>query len=171
MPGGWPADRAIGGDNLVDGRGLGCQPGQVLTDAVINGYWENYRLKYMVDPPQEAEADLHFWCWDVVNAVVDGPDEIAVPLLVALAEAGPDDPSHLEFLGADAIENYLTRTKRPPDIDAIVRAAEQHPKLRVALRAAWYRSTLSDADTARLQAFGVSPREGPGPRKRRADEW
>ena len=31
--------------------------------------------------------------------------------------------------------------------------------------AAWYRSTLPDEDTARLQAFGVSPREGPGPAK------
>ncbi len=138
----------------------------MLTEAVVEGYWEHHRLQHMVDPPQQKEADLLFWSWEVVHAVVEAPDEYAISLLIALAEAAPADPSCLDFLGADAIEDYLARENRPPDIDAVVAAAENHQSFRVALGAAWYRNKLSADDTARLQAFGVSPREGPGPARR-----
>jgi hypothetical protein len=123
--------------------------------AIVAAYWDNYRLKYTVDPPDDDGAERAFWGWEAVHAIIEGPQ--AVAMLQALADAAPDDPRALAFLGADAIEDYLVRAPVAPDIDAVVAAAERDEKFRTALRSAWFDQHLADPDAGRLRAFGPPP--------------
>jgi hypothetical protein len=140
-------------------------------ELVARTFWDGYRLRHQTNPRSAFAADRRFWAWEAVNAVTYGghPEyEFSaepLPLLLALADAAPADDAALDYLGAGPIEDYLCHSENQPDIDAVVAAARKHRKFRTALGAAWYRSTLTDEDTSRLQAFGVSPREGPGPAK------
>ncbi len=75
----------------------------------------------------------------------------AVHLMVMLAKRAPDELA-LAYLGAGPVENYLARPDA--DIEAIDRGARRDPSFGMALRCAWFESSLSKPHAERLRRFG-----------------
>jgi hypothetical protein len=98
-------------------------------------------------------ADKLWWAWEVVEERMnaDTPAE-AVGLLVALADAAPDDPA-LAYLGAGPVEDLLCG-RAVEAVDDVDNAARTNEAFRTALRCAWHDEHVPAEIAERLRRFG-----------------
>ena len=126
-------------------------------DEAIDAYWQHYLLSRSTVRAERLAAEHFFWACEWVDAVAAGevasdPPEIdPIDLMVMLAKRAPDELG-LAYLGAGPVEAYLARPDA--DIDAIDRAARRDASFRMALRCAWFESSLSKPHAERLRRFG-----------------
>ena len=126
-------------------------------DEAIDAYWQHYLLSRSAVCAERRAAEHFSWAYEWVDAVAsgkleaEGPEIDSIDLMVMLAKRAPDEPA-LAYLGAGPVENYLARPDA--DVDAIDRAARRDASFRVALRCAWFESSLSKPHSARLRRFG-----------------
>ena len=81
------------------------------------------------------------------------PEEM-VAVLVAIADAAPDDPA-LEHLGAGPVEDLIVHRGSDVVIDRIEGAASRSENFRKALSCAWFDDHLSATICARLRVFSA----------------
>ena len=129
-------------------------------EPLVHAYWQEYARRDEREGRVEAENRIDWPIWFRVDRMLrDGVvRELLgvgdVDLLLALAEAAPDDKARA-YLGAGAIEDYLRHCK--PDVDSVDQAARRSASFRYALTCAWFDRDLSPADAERLRRFGPSP--------------
>jgi hypothetical protein len=129
-----------------------CDAGSVDRAELIRRYWEYYGLSTSASRDDRRAAKESFDAWEEVERVVLDED-LAVPLLEALAMAAPDEQA-LAFLGAGPIENAI-RSASSVLIDRIEGAARRNERFRLALRCAWFDAAVAPDVAARLRRFGA----------------
>jgi len=72
---------------------------------LVEAYWKNYALA-AGDRQQRLEAEDWFWAWEDVDTAAREPSPQTFDLLLALANAAPDDKA-LAYLGAGALEDLI----------------------------------------------------------------
>ena len=122
-------------------------------DELAVAYFEYWRLFTSEDRAERLRSDDYHWALDEVDELVEGQPSEALPILVALADAAPDEPS-LGLLGAGDLENLINHHGSDDVIDAVESAARRNPRFRTALAMAWYDDYVSPEVCARLRAFG-----------------
>lgn len=115
---------------------------------IVEAYWKEYELRRSANRPDRLRADDFFWAWEAVyEAGRDNPGK-SLPLLVALADAAPDDAA-LAYLGAGPVED-LVNDHGERLIDAIESAAHEHLAFARTLSGINYRAdTLSKKEVER----------------------
>ncbi len=104
-------------------------------DELVPTYWRHYELSNSDDRADRLAADGLFWAWEKVDqAAKDGGPEI-VSLLVALADAAPDDAARA-YLGAGPVED-LVRLHRATLGTEIEVASRQSQSFATTLRSVW----------------------------------
>jgi len=126
-----------------------------VSSALVNAYWRYQALYENPDPTVRRDAARLFWAWERVNdAVLDG-DAGIIELIVALADAAPNDRAAC-YLGCGPLED-LIRLHGADFADAIDAAARRNPRFQTALRCVWYDSEEDPELVARFQRFGPPP--------------
>ena len=122
--------------------------------ALAARYWEHYDLTAAKGDGGAAGEEL----WDDVEAVNAAARENApeaVSLLVAVAEAAPDNVA-LAYLGAGPVEELLIGHAEDV-VEAVDLAAQGSERFRYALRCAWFDDEVPAEVAERLRRFGPSP--------------
>jgi hypothetical protein len=122
-------------------------------DELAQAYFEFWRLFTAEDRAERLRSDGYHWALEEVDELVEVQPSEAVPVLVALADAAPDEHA-LGLLGAGDLENLINHHGSDAVIDAVVSAARRNPRFRKALTEAWYDEYVSPEVCARLRAFG-----------------
>ena len=121
-------------------------------DATIAAYWAYWRYSSSSAAAARDESDDLFWAWEAVEEVIADADPGSVGLIIALADAAPNDLA-LAYLGTGSVENLLTE-HAAQFADEIDEAARTHPGFRKALRCAWYDNHIDPELVARFRRFG-----------------
>lgn len=116
---------------VVGGQGQG-----ELTEAQLaelcSAYWLYYSARGAGD---DRVAEQMYWAWELVDDVGTGRLGAAsidpIRVLVALADAAPDDDAALAFLGAGPVEDYLKGGRA--DSEDVARAARSSAPFRRSL--------------------------------------
>jgi hypothetical protein len=118
-------------------------------------FWTFHTLSKSKDRSERLRADEHFRGWEKVGEAMEkgGPDAMA--LLVALADAAPND-YEMGYLGAGPIEDLL-HEHRSTDVDLLDELARRDGRIRRALRSAILPDTLSPEEKARLRRYDTRP--------------
>jgi hypothetical protein len=124
----------------------------VERDELVEAYWQHWRLGSSEDRDDRLRQPTHAWAWDEVERAVADRDGDVVELLVALADAAPDDAA-LAYLGAGPVED-LVRVHGEAVAAALERAAESDVNLRRALRSVWLDPDGDAAIGERSRRFG-----------------
>ena len=99
---------------------------------LIKRYWRQYQLSLSDAVADREAADTLFQVWEEVNEAAQFGRAGVVELLVALAEAAPDDLA-LATLGAGPIEDLIT-SHAEEFVDELDDAARRSSPFRTALR-------------------------------------
>ena len=121
-------------------------------DATIEAYWTYWRYRWSGVPEERNSSDGYFWAWEAVEEVIDNADPRTVSLIVALANAAPNDLA-LAYLGAGPLESLLNE-HAAKFADEIDEAARTHEGFCKALRCAWYDNHIDPELVARFRRFG-----------------
>jgi hypothetical protein len=97
-------------------------------------------------------ADSLFHVWEEVEEAAQFGKPEVVDLLVALADAAPNDLA-LATLGAGPVEDLIT-SHGEEFVETIDEAARRSESFRKALRCVWYQSSVDESVRVRLQRFG-----------------
>jgi len=120
---------------------------------LIKRYWRQYQLSLSDAVADREAADTLFQVWEEVNEAAQFGRAGVVELLVALAEAAPDDLA-LATLGAGPIEDLIT-SHAEEFVDELDDAARRSSPFRTALRNVWYDESVDASIRGRLQRFGT----------------
>jgi hypothetical protein len=119
---------------------------------LVEAYWRQYQLSQSQDPVDLAMADSLFHVWEEVEEAAQFGKPEVVDLLVALADAAPNDLA-LATLGAGPVEDLIT-SHGEEFVETIDEAARRSESFRKALRCVWYQSSVDESVRVRLQRFG-----------------
>jgi hypothetical protein len=121
---------------------------------LADGYWEHYRRTTSTTRALRLSASDARWAWEEVEDRVRSEPEEMVAVLVAIADAAPDDPA-LEYLGAGPVEDLIVHRGSDVVIDRIEGAASRSENFRKALSCAWFDDRLPGTISARLRVFSA----------------
>lgn len=121
---------------------------------LVATYWEHHRLARSSVRAERLRSEATRWAWDEVDEIVDRGGDDLVPLLIALADAAPDEEA-LAYLGAGPIEDAV-RAGSAKLIDRIEGAAERSEQFRFALRAACASRVLASQRTTRMTTADIT---------------
>lgn len=122
--------------------------------ALVQAYWQHFVRATRGDRQARLDAGEFVWAEDEVRSALSDPLE-AVPLLVALADAAPDEEA-LAYLGAGPVEDLLVEHATIV-VTALEAAAARNPRFRYALRCAWFDDKVPPSVERRLRRFGSPP--------------
>lgn len=122
---------------------------------LVETYWRQHQLSLSDDPADLEAADSIFHVWEEVDEAAQFGNPGIVELLVALADAAPDDLA-LATLGAGPLED-LIRSHAEEFVEQLDQAARQNARFRYALRCVWYTESIDESVRQRLQRFGPPP--------------
>ena len=122
-------------------------------DELAGAYFEFWRLFTSTDRAERLRSDDYHWALDEVGDLVEEQPTEALLVLIALADAAPDERA-LALLGAGDLENLIVHHGSDALIDAVETAARRNERFRNALNVAWYDDHVSPEVCARLRAFG-----------------
>lgn len=145
------------GDVRVGSRCTWRGQNQLVASAsdLVSGFWESYRLSSSAISADRLSAREFAWAAaEVDDRVQDDPSEV-FDLLIALADAAPDDAA-LAYLGAGPIEDLLVHHGSDVVFDRVEGWARCNEHFRKALRCAWFDADLPQPVVARLRRFGDS---------------
>lgn len=123
---------------------IGALGGHDPDETLPQAYWRHHQLFTSERRADRLAADDWFWAWQAVADRVHDRGTEALPLLVLLADAAPDDDA-VGSLGAGPIEDLVG----DETLDEIEAMASRHPRFRLALRSVWH--DLSEAGDARFR--------------------
>jgi hypothetical protein len=137
-------------------------------DELAQAYFEFWRLFLSKDRAERLRSDDYHWALDEVDDLVEVQPSEALPVLVALADAAPDEHA-LGLLGAGDLENLINHHGSDTVIDDVVSAARRNPRFRKALAVAWYDDYVSPEVCARLRVVGGRVRRPDEPAIKKKD--
>jgi hypothetical protein len=120
---------------------------------LADGYWEHYRRATSTVRAVRLSAGDTRWARDEIEDGVRSQPEEMIAVLVAIADAAPDDAA-LSYLGAGPVEELIVHHGSVAVIDRIEGAARRHEKFRKAVRCAWFDDDVPRTVSARLRRFG-----------------
>jgi hypothetical protein len=121
---------------------------------LADGFWEYYRRTTSTVRAVRLGAGDNRWAWDEVEDRVRSEPEEMIAILVAIADAAPDDDA-LAYLGAGPVEDLIVSRGSAVVVDRIEGAARSNENFRKALRCAWFDDAAPGTVSARLRAFGA----------------
>ena len=122
-----------------------------VSTELVAAYWRHHQLVFSEDLNDRAGAGDWFWAWeDVDQAALDASPGI-VELLVALANAAPNDQA-LAYLGAGPLKD-LVRQHGAKFVDAIDQSAHASQSFQFALGCVWYATDVDQEIVTRLQSL------------------
>jgi hypothetical protein len=120
---------------------------------LADSYWDHYRRATSnVRTERLSERDVR-WAHDEVDERVRNQPEEVIAVLVAIADAAPDDAA-LAYLGAGPIEDLIRHCGSVVVVDRIEGAASRSDAFRKALRCAWFEDDVPPDVAVRLRRFG-----------------
>jgi len=117
---------------------------------LVEAYWKNYTLT-AGDRQLRLDAEDWFWAWEDVDTAVREPSPQTLDLLLALANAAPDDKA-LAYLGAGPFED-LINWNGIEFVDQIEQCARRDPAFREALANVRLSSNIPAIVRDRLAVF------------------
>jgi len=120
---------------------------------LADGYWEHYRRTTSTSRAVRLSAGDTRWAWDEVEDRVRSEPEAMIAILVAIADAAPDDDA-LAYLGAGPVEDLIVRSGSDIVIDRIEGAARRSDNFRKAVCCAWFDDDTSGTVRDRLRELG-----------------
>jgi hypothetical protein len=119
-----------------------------VDDDLVDAFWTHHRLVTSSDRAERMRADDWFWAWERVQEVVHETGAGALPLLVLLCDAAPDNGVGL--VGAGPIEALLWEYGASV-VDAVIGAARANPGFARELSMIYPPRNLSEGDLERLR--------------------
>jgi Family of unknown function (DUF6869) len=116
-------------------------------------YWEHYRRTTSKTRALRLSASDTRWALEEVEDRVRSEPEAMIAVLVAIADAAPDDVA-LAYLGAGPVEDVIVHHGSDVVIDRIEGAANRSENFRKAVSCAWFDDRVPGTISARLRVFG-----------------
>jgi hypothetical protein len=116
---------------------------------LVEAFWRHYRLSQSTSRSERLISEDTYWAWEEVERVAQKPESDALDLLVALADAAPDDQARC-YLGAGPLEDFVLQhgTQLIDDIDE---AARRNDHFRIALGCVWFGTSVDRSVEERLR--------------------